>query len=146
VIGVLRRAIGRVGRLGAYSIEELSWAIARPSTSDDPTRNTESENTVPVKSVRDFVKEAKAEEDPYIIDFGGEVGEVRFRDPAGFSVEDQFNLHESESPRKALQLYIGAEAYDRAWPVIKTLKITELNDMMSDVREHFRSLRSETSA
>lgn len=96
---------------------------------------------MPVKSVRDFVIEQKASDDPYVIDFGDEVGHVEFRDPATFTVEDQFNLSESENPRQALKMYIGAEAYDRAWPVIKLLKITELNDMMRDAREHFRALR-----
>jgi len=97
---------------------------------------------MPTKSLRDFVRETKAAEDPYIIDFGGEAGEVEFRNPADFSVEDQFELSETESPRTALRLYIGAEAYERAWPTIKTLKISELNDMMADAREHFRKLNA----
>ena len=98
---------------------------------------------MPTKSLRDFVQEQKAADDPYIVDFGGEVGEVEFRDPATFSVDDQFELQESENPRLALKMFIGAEAYDRAWPVIKTLKIVELNNIMRDVRNHFRDLREE---
>ena len=101
---------------------------------------------MPRKSLRDFIQEAKIDEDPYVVDFEGEVGEVTFMDPGNLSVEDQFDLLESENPRKALQLFLGTEQYDRAWPAIKLMKISELGNLMTAVRQHFRDLRAERSA
>lgn len=74
--------------------------------------------------------------DPYELELSnGET--VEFINPNKLPAEVQFELAETESPRKALEAMLGDD-FDKAWEELRAVPGDVLLELLADVRKHFR--------